>query len=285
MWCPTHARSPLARQNVLFSSAPQASSGARRRDRQLERLGHVAARAPQQQRPARAADATARTTESSVRVSIGRSCSRKRSAIAAEALERVLVLVGDRLVRHVAARHHERRRRHPRAAGGGAASTGSITPSSGEPGATAAATGASGSPRREHDRPLAGRAAAPRSRSPSIDQRARGREAGDHQRERLVLAVLAGAQRGHGALVVGAAGQVEAADSLHRDDQARRAALARPPRAGPSSRSSARRPTVDEPQRRPAVGAGVRLGVEAAIERILVLGAGSARTSRSRPSS
>ena len=27
MWGPTHARSPLARQNVLFSSAPQASSG------------------------------------------------------------------------------------------------------------------------------------------------------------------------------------------------------------------------------------------------------------------
>ena len=27
MWCPTHARAPLARQNVLLSSAPQASTG------------------------------------------------------------------------------------------------------------------------------------------------------------------------------------------------------------------------------------------------------------------
>ena len=28
MWWPTQARAPLATQNVLFSSAPQASSGA-----------------------------------------------------------------------------------------------------------------------------------------------------------------------------------------------------------------------------------------------------------------
>ena len=27
MWCPTQARPPLATQNVLFSSAPHASSG------------------------------------------------------------------------------------------------------------------------------------------------------------------------------------------------------------------------------------------------------------------
>ena len=27
MWCPTHAEPPLATQKVLFSSAPQASSG------------------------------------------------------------------------------------------------------------------------------------------------------------------------------------------------------------------------------------------------------------------
>ena len=27
MWWPTHARAPLATQNVLLSSAPQASSG------------------------------------------------------------------------------------------------------------------------------------------------------------------------------------------------------------------------------------------------------------------
>ena len=53
MWWPTHARAPLATQNVLLSSAPQASSG-RAAPRQRQRVGHEPARAAQQQRaPAR----------------------------------------------------------------------------------------------------------------------------------------------------------------------------------------------------------------------------------------
>ncbi len=51
---------------------------------------------------------TTRTTESSVRVWIGRSCTSSRSAMPPSRLERVRVAVGDRLVRDVAAGHHER---------------------------------------------------------------------------------------------------------------------------------------------------------------------------------
>ena len=73
MWCPTQARSPFATQNVFLSSAPQASrwrragSGSRR----------LAGTWPRERRSV----IPARTTESSVRVWISRSCSRKRSAI------------------------------------------------------------------------------------------------------------------------------------------------------------------------------------------------------------
>ena len=89
MWWPTHARSPFATQNVLFSSAPQASSVARAPDRERAAL---AARSPRERRSisGRAARRP-RTTESSVRVWIGRSWSRNSVGDAAEALERVVV--------------------------------------------------------------------------------------------------------------------------------------------------------------------------------------------------
>ena len=51
---------------------------------------------------------TARSTESSVRVWIGRSWSSSRSAMPVEPAQRVVVLVRDRLVGDVAARHHQR---------------------------------------------------------------------------------------------------------------------------------------------------------------------------------
>ena len=51
MWCETHARSPLATQNVLFCSAPQASSGAGAGIGSASRAGHVPTGAPEHQRP------------------------------------------------------------------------------------------------------------------------------------------------------------------------------------------------------------------------------------------
>ena len=81
-----------------------------------------------------------------------------------------------------------------------------------------------------------------------------------HQRERLVLAVLARPQGGHGLLVRRQAGQVVAAEALDGDDPPRRAA------------ASTRLARSRCEQRRPAVGAGVRLGVEAAVGRVVVLG-------------
>ena len=78
MWWPTHARAPLATQNVLLSSAPQASSpGAA--------TGSASASGtwPRERRSISGRPPTARTTESSVRVWIGRSWSRTWSAMPA----------------------------------------------------------------------------------------------------------------------------------------------------------------------------------------------------------
>ena len=116
----------------------------------------------------------ARRTESSVRVWIGRSCSRNTSAIAGQALERVVVAVGDRLVGDVAAGHHERRAR--------VGEQQVVQRRVGEHHAEVAER--AGRPRRDRRRPAgAARATIGRSRpsssaaspSPSVDQRPRGR--------------------------------------------------------------------------------------------------------------
>ncbi len=119
MWWPTQARSPRARQNVFFSSAPQASSGARAATGQRQAAGHVAARAAQEHRPARRPRRA--RTESSVRVWIWRSWTRN-SRRCRPAVERVLVAEGDRLVRDVPAGHAPAPRRGRPAADGAAAS-------------------------------------------------------------------------------------------------------------------------------------------------------------------
>ena len=176
-----------------------------------------------------------RSTESSARVSIGRSWTRKRSAMRAEALERLGVVEGDRLVGDVAARHHQRhagvreqqvvqrRRRQHHAEVGLARRDGSRDGGAG----TAAARSRSAARARSAARSSSG--------ASTTSARAASR-LGDHQRERLVLAVLARAQRRDGGLVVGAAGEVVAADSLDRHDRGRRAA---PP---PPRRPRRRRP-------------------------------------------
>ena len=96
---------------------------------------------------------------------------------------------------------------------------GSITPSSGAPGATDAGDRRIGAPRGEHDRALGRRQQRPLGASSDTSDSA-PRQRRRHQRERLVLAVLARPQRRHRRLVVGAAGEVIAADALDRDDRA-----------------------------------------------------------------
>ena len=106
------------------------------------------------------------------------------------------------------------------------------------PGATAAATAAPGRRRAitiGRSRPLSSRSSA----RPEHDQRARRSRLARHQRERLVLAVLARAQRGDGRLVVGAAGEVIAADALDGDDEAVEQRAPPPRRDGVAAAASA----------------------------------------------
>ena len=83
MWWPTQARSPRARQNVAFCSAPQASSGRRAAIGSVSDSGTY----PRERRSisgrGEAPSVTVRVTESSVRVSISRSWTRNTSAMPA----------------------------------------------------------------------------------------------------------------------------------------------------------------------------------------------------------
>ena len=273
---PTRA-SPLARQNVLLSSAPQASSGRARGDGQRQRRGDVAraSGAAACGRPR-----TTRTTESSVRMWIGRSWTRKASAIAGEALARVVVAVGDRLVGDVAARQHERlaasaseqvvQRRVGQHHAELARRAARPPRRRGAPARRGASTIGRARPRR----------AAPRPSVVELDELARRGDVGRHQRERLVLAVLARAQRARPPLVVGAAREVVAAEALDRDDRA-----VAQQRGGRRDRvAGAGHASADQRAPRPARRAGVRLGVEAAVARVVVLGpaGGAHREARHR---
>ena len=151
-----------------------------------------------------------------------------------EALARVVVAVGDRLVGHVAAGHHQRladvreqevvqravREHHPE-----------LGRARGDRGGDARVA----PPRREHDRPVA--AAQQRRLDRAERDQPPGRlEVRRHQRERLLLAVLARPQRRDRALVGGHAREVEPADPLDRDDPRRRASAATTSSSGWSSR-------------------------------------------------
>ena len=119
----------------------------------------------------------------------------------------------------------------------------------------------------QHDRPLHGREQAlfggedPR-------QRARLVEPAHHHRERLLVALLALAQARDRVGRGGVAGEVVATQALDRDDPpvAQGARGLRDGLAG--SRVTE---TVQEPNPWAARGAGVRLGMEAAVERVVVL--------------
>ena len=109
----------------------------------------------------------------------------------------------------------------------------------------------------EHDRPVAPDQQR-RLHRPELDELARGLEIARHQRERLLLAVLARPQPRDRLLVAGQAREVVPADALDGDD----AAVAQ------------QRGDLVERVREPrsAGGAGVGLGVEAAVRRVGVLG-------------
>ena len=105
MWCETQARAAAreaeralelgaAREHVARGEATGSAST----------LGT----APRERRSGSGRPRATRSTESSVRVSIGRSWSRNDVGDAGQPLERVVVLVRDRLVGDVAAGHHQR---------------------------------------------------------------------------------------------------------------------------------------------------------------------------------
>ena len=136
----------------------------------------------------------------------------------------------------------------------------------GRPGRPRARSSAPGSRRSEDDRRL--RRAEQRQFLVGADRDRFGRRR--HHGERLLVALLARAQARHRGLVGGEAGEVVAADPLDREH---RSVAQQRHRLGERHR---------EP--RPAGGAAGRLGVEAAVARIVVLGAavGAHREARHR---
>ncbi len=128
--------------------------------------------------------------------------------------------------------------------------------------------------RQQHDRaPRTGQQAAGRAgqrglvRRVDDAQRARRGEISDHDRERLVLAVLARPQRRGGRLAARCGRQVIAADALDRDD------LPGPQQRGCLGHRVARQlgpGLVGQPQPRPAVRTADRLGMEPAVGGVVV---------------
>ena len=182
---------------------------------------------------------------------------------ARQALARVVVAVGDRLVGDVAARHHERRR--------GVVREQVVQRRVGQHHAELAVArgdrrrhGRVGAPRREHDRPLAPGQQL-RLGVAQLDERPRRRDVAHHERERPVLAVLARAQSRDRLLVVGAAREVVAAEALDGHDRA-----VEQGRGGQVHRVVAGR--LPQPHGRTARRARVGLRVEAPVARVVVLG-------------
>ncbi len=139
MWWPTQARDPRATQNVFFSSAPHASSGRSAGTGRRSASGTK----PRERRTVSRRGPAARSTESSTRVSIGRSCGRNRSAMPASrsraSASSNAIGSSDTLPLVIT-----RSPPAPASSRWWSGVYGSITPRSGERGATASATRASG---------------------------------------------------------------------------------------------------------------------------------------------
>ena len=139
MWCPTQARPPLATQNVLLSSAPQASSGRPA----ATGSGVPAGTCPRDRRRTTVRAPARRTTLSSVRVWIARSWSRSRSAMprSRARASSSRKAIGSSATLPLVMTSGSPTSPSSRWCSG---EYGSITPRSGAPGATAAATAAPG---------------------------------------------------------------------------------------------------------------------------------------------
>ena len=135
---------------------------------------------------------------------------------------------------------------------------GSITPRSAERGATARATGAPGAARREHDRPLARRRAAPRRRGAARPARAPPSRSGAISANGFSSRCLRARSARDRVLVVGAARQVVAAEPLDRDDPARRAARGRRRASGIGARRAPARRAASTSRSARAAVAGRR---------------------------
>ena len=248
MWCETQARRPRARQNVLLSSAPQASTWRPAGTGSASRLGT----APRERRSGSGRPPATRSTESSTRVWIGRSWLSDEVGDRRQPLERVVVLVGDRLVGDVAAGHHQRladvgqQQVMQRAVGEHHAELGRARRHRRAPRARRGGGGRARS---------AGRAR-PAARSPPARARrarARPRGRGAISANGFSSRCLRARSRATASSSLGQAREMEPADPLDRHD----AAVAQ------------QRDDLLERMReaRPAGGAGVRLGVEAAVRR------------------
>ena len=213
MWCETHARPSRASANVVFSSAPTASSGGAAGDRERRRARTRASGA----RAARRA-----RTESSTRVWIGRSCSRKTSAMPASrsSASSSVNAIGSSDTLPLVITSGTPTSASSRWCSG---EYGSITPSSRERGRDGRGDPARRATRGAmHDRPLAASAQSGArrrrgARSTSVAAIARSRAISANGRSSRCLRARSA---GHRRLVVGAAREVEPADPLDRDDRA-----------------------------------------------------------------
>ncbi len=123
-------------------------------------------------------------------------------------------------------------------------------------------------PRQQHDGPL-GRLEDFALAGVQRRQARRGGGVGDHQRKRFLLALLAQAQPRDGFRPGRVANQVKTAEALDGQDGA--LPQARERAADRVRVRLAQAPRIEQRQRRTAVGAGVRLGVEAAMLHVVVL--------------
>ena len=272
MWCPTHAERALGHAEGALQLGP---AGQQRRCLHGQRRGSRArTRGSAAASSARAA--VERTTESSVRIWIGRSCTRKASAMPSRRSARPRPRT--RSARRTRSRSSSRAcRRRPRAAGGAAASRAASRPGPPTSGATDVRHRRSLAAPGDHDRPL-----------PPGQQRARPRPRAPPARAPPPATPPSGRTAGPRGACAPAAPPRRARRPRGRPGGTRprpsRPALR--PRPGRPRPRPARRPRSRPAQahRRPAVGTRVRLGVEAAVGGVVVLGLGSGRTSGSRPS-
>ena len=235
-----------------------------RRDRQRRARGDVAARAAQEHGPPAHGP-----QHRVVRPRVDRSVvGEDEVGDGAEPLGHLLVAVHDGLVGDVPARHDEDRadvgqeQVMQRRVGQHHAEVGRARGDRGRHPRARAARG-------QHDGAL-GTGEQRRVGRAQLDELPGRPQGGGHQRERLVLAVLAGAQGRHGPLVGGDAGQVIAADPLDRDD---RPGEERRGRRGQRVAARAR-----GPRRRAAAAAGRRRRTRSAGR-----GSGGPRGPRTRP--